>query len=158
MKNEFYHNNEKVIYQMISEDRFINVLYRKSVEPIELPDPDMSYTVYRYSVNGVKRYACAIRTADGQSERVFITDSIPEDGWNKLMTDVYAQYNGAEPTKMETRKEVAYKLANKNAHAYIQEKYPNDAATWMVCGYPDKIQNEIDDVVKNYMAGYGYFE
>lgn len=156
MRKEFKHNGETVLFQHIDEDTFANVLKSKNVEAIELPDKDLSYTVYRYSVNESKKYACTIREVDGMSEKVFITNFIPEDGWHALMLDVIGQVRGEEPRKMETRESIAYRQAKKIATDAINEKYPNNAMEWTLMGYPEEIQNEFNMILETHMWKYGY--
>lgn len=156
--NEYLHNGEKVIYQITVDDPFLGVLNRNGITPEELPDENFDYRVFKYSLDGQKRYACVINTnaPDATVEKVFTTFVYPEDGFYNLMVDVNRQRNGEEPQKIKSRFAVAWEKAENLANEYIKNKYPDKAVEFMMNGYPEDVQKDHDITFKMFMAKYGY--
>ena len=159
---EFLHNGERVVYQQTLGVSFLSLLNDKGIIPEELPIEDMSYRVFKYEIDGVKRYACVMKliSQDEYSENVYITWTVPEDGFYNMMMDVLLQEEGKEPQPIRSRLSVAIELAEKEAHEWIAQKYSNEERMgWIVTGivgYPEEVQKDFDFTFKLYMNKYGY--
>lgn len=155
---EYSHNGKTVRYQEIIDKSFLQVLAENGIRPAEIPDPDLRYRVFSYTVDGNHRYAAVIvaNAPDAYIERVFITETIPEDGFWNMMMDVSRQNSGGKPEEMESRLHLAGVEAHKKALEYIQEKYSEQAGKWMLSGYPAEIENEIREEEKRHYLNYGY--
>lgn len=155
---EYMHNNKTIKYQEVVDQSFLAILAENGVRPRELPVPDFRYRVFAYNTNGNHKYAAVIvaNAPDAYIEKVFIMDSIPEDGFWSMMQDVSSQNSGAEPEKIKSRLSTAIKEAENSAYEFIQNKYRDQAAGWMLMGYPAEIQDEIREMQKLYLNQYGY--
>lgn len=149
---EYIHNDEKVIYQTVQDQSFIDALNAEGIKPEELPVPEMSYRVFKYSKNEKKRYAIVKEAsgADTYSEKVFITFVVPEDGWKELMLDIIGQIEGEEPKTIESRLNMAVAEAEKAANEWITKRY-GDAEMW-----ENKHKKERDSMFKLFLSGNGY--
>ena len=149
---EYIHNDEKVIYQTVQDQSFIDALNAEGIKPEELPDPEMSYRVFKYSKNGQKRYAIVQEAigADTYAEKVFITFAVPEDSWKELMLDIIGQIEGEEPKQIESRLNKAIIEAEKAADEWITKRY-GAAEIW-----ENKHKQERDSMFKLFLSGNGY--
>lgn len=165
---EYLHNGEKVILQTVIDRCFLDALNEKGIIPEELPIDNFEIRVFKYSIDGVKRYACV--KAYGREdyfEDIYITYSVPEDGFERMMYDVEAQARG-ECTFSFSRLKWAYLKACKDAEDYVCEKYninPEDIPTGSMEDiearkenheYYDKIENEMKFLKKISLNKYGY--
>ena len=49
---DFLHNGEKVIYQVLQDESFLDLLNKAGIIPEELPDDNLSYRVFKYVKDG----------------------------------------------------------------------------------------------------------
>lgn len=155
--HKYTHNGEEVIYQQIDVD-FLWLLNKNGIIPQELPDPDLNYRVFKYEKDGRVRYACVLNTVGEEpSQKVFITYSVPEDGFYKLMLDVQGQIDHGDPARIESRLHIAVAKAEREVSKGIDEKYPDKQFEFMLNGYPADVQKEYDFQFKISMADYGYY-
>ena len=155
---ELLHNGQKVIYQTVQDESFLDLLNKSGIIPEEVPDEDLSYRVFKYTKDDQKRYACVLVANDPETyvEKVYITYEIPEDGFYNMMLDVTGQLGGAEPKTTRSRLSVAYQEAKTRANKWIEKRYPENYMMWSMMGYPENIQNEYNDVVKQALQHFGY--
>ena len=102
---ELLHNEKKVIYQS-GKKSFTETLENKGVEYVELPILfDDEIKILKYVVDGAVKYAVEeyIGSNGEDGYRIFITETVPEDGWNELYTDCRRQLSGEEPAKIKNR-------------------------------------------------------
>lgn len=148
----YLHNGKDVIFQYVAQP-FINQLNNAGIYPEELPDLDN--VIYKYTKGDVTRYALVI-PVDGMTEKVYMTYSIPEDGFQALLTDVENQRNGETPAKMRTRYELACESARNMSFEDIKERYPEQNNDWLFYGLPEDIANERKSLEESYLLRYGY--
>ena len=101
----FTHFDKEVFMFHLTTD-FISILKNEDMSfrvvpvilkpPLSLKDRVVAYT----SLDDIKLYALIVHWEYG--ERVLITDSVPEDGWESLYMDVYAQRQGERPNEPGT--------------------------------------------------------
>lgn len=157
---EYTHNNKIVKYDTIINDTFLNILTKNGIRPTELPDSDLQYRVFSYTINGNHHYATVIGTnvPDEYIEKVFITDEIPVDGFRNMIEDVDAQNYGSTPKKVKSRLSLVADKARKMAEEFVVSKYPMHEFEWTFQGYPTEIENEIRKMEKLYYQRYGYYK
>lgn len=157
---EFVHNSERVIYQELEDESFLNLLSENGIIPEELPEENLRYRVFKYYKDGVKRYACVLvaNAPDAYIEKVYTTFSYPEDGFWNMMLDITGQIDGEEPEVMRTRLSIAIENAENCAKEWIKKKYPEKEMEWMLLGYPEDIQKEYNNILKTALSGYGYYK
>lgn len=155
---EFVHNGETVKYQEIQDENFLNLLNNAGIIPEEIPDENLNYRVFKYEKDNKKIYACVLVANDPETyvEKVYITYEMPEDGFYNMMLDVTGQLGGAEPKTTRSRLGIAMQEAFERANKWIQKKYPENYMMWSMMGYPENIQNEYNDVVKQALQHFGY--
>ncbi len=148
----YMHNEKSVIYQM-TEKSFLDSLNSNGITPIELPELDPAYRIFRYTKDNSEKYACVKNF--GEYEAIYLTESYPEDGFKALMEDIEGQIKGEKPTKLQTRFELALIKAQETADRYIKEKYPEKYLAWGLV-YPPDVQKEWESMVKLGLHYYGY--
>lgn len=155
---EFLHNGETVKYQEIQDESFLGLLNKAGIVPEEIPDENLWYRVFKYTKDGEKLYAGVIvaNAPEAYIEKVYITSKVPDDGFHDLMLDVSGQNAGRDPKMIKSRLSVAAEEAYKEAKKWIRKKYPKDYMAWEFMGYPQNIQNEYNDVVKQSLVHFGY--
>lgn len=152
------HNNKEIKFQEGNKS-FLDTLNKNGITPQELPDPDFRYRVFKYEIDGAVKYACVIVVNDPEDyiERIFITDSIPEDGFYNMMLDCIGQLGGEKPTKIKSRLKVALEESSNRVQKWTEEKYPDQAFTWMVAGeYPEEIKKARMDYQQLVLCSMGY--
>lgn len=154
---EFLHHGEKVFYQEVIDESFLNLLNKSGIIPEELPDGNLDYRVFQYEKDNQKRYACVIvaNAPGAYVEKVYITYKIPCDGFYRLMLDVSSQLNGEKPKKIESRLHAALSQARKQADQYFYEKYPDQKMNFVLFGYGEKIQ-EYNNMIGVMLTKFGY--
>lgn len=125
MAKEFYHNGEKVIYQDTIEQSFLDVLTKNGIKPVELPIDSTEFRVFRYFKDEKKRYAIVSSHGyDMYFEDIYLTDTVPEDGFEALFYDVTDQKDmNKKPAIMKSRIRMVLSIAREKADAYVTEKY-----------------------------------
>lgn len=160
MKNmkEFLHNGQKVIYQEVRNESFLDLLNKSGITPEEVPDENLRYRVFKYINDGQERYACVLvaNAPDEYIEKVYITFKFPEDSFNDLMMDVTGQLEGREPKKMKTRLEIALEQAEIKATKWIADKYPDKIGSEWFFGWPEEIEEEYRLTKKLALISSGY--
>ena len=102
----FKHDGIDVSFQR-STKNFVDALIEKNISFIELPiiiSEDIR--ILRYSVDSVTKYAVVEIIDGGEGDdwyHIFITLSVPADGWDEFYTDCHRQSNGEEPAKIKNR-------------------------------------------------------
>ena len=154
---EYTHNNVRVTYQMV-EDGFINALNANGMYPEELPIDDFRYRVFKYTYDGSIRYAAVIQTIapDACLEKVYITTSIPEDGFYEMMLDIEGQKDGDEPQKIKSRLSIAISKAEESADNWVKEQFPDEWKNCFFTGYTEKLQKEYDTAFGIALNSFGY--
>lgn len=154
---EFLHNGNKVIYQTIQDESFIDLLNKSGIVPEEVLDEDLTYRVFKYTKDDQKRYACVMvaYAPDAYIEKVYITYEFPEDGFYNLMLDITGQLNGDDPKMVRSRLSIAFESATNKANAWIEKKYPNHM-DWFFTEYPEDVQKEFNHMIKLALNSYGY--
>lgn len=155
---EFLHNGERVVYQVLQDESFLDLLNKAGIIPEELPDDNLSYRVFKYVKDGRKKYACVLiaNAPDAYIEKVYTTFSYPEDGFYNMMLDITGQLEKEEPVKIRSRLSIAVEQAEKSAEEWIEEKYPDQYANWCFSGYPADIQKEHQNMQKIALSSFGY--
>lgn len=156
---EFLHNGEKVIYQTVQDERFLDLLNKAGIIPEELPEDNMSYRVFKYTKDGVKRYACVMvaNAPDTYIEKIFITYAFPEDGFENLMLDIVGQKQGDNEKIIRSRLSVANAKAESSALEWIKKEYPEQYNNYILYGeFPEEIQKEYNNMYKLSMNYFGY--
>lgn len=153
---EYMHNGQKVIYQTISDDSFLSHLSKAGIVPEELPLLDNR--VFKYTKDGVTRYACvyAANVPEMYLEKIYITESLPEDGFLELMSDISDQVKGEEPKAIKSRLSLAVQEAEREAHEFIKKRYPDKEMEWYFVGYPEDVQKEFHTARKLALNFKGY--
>ena len=160
MKADFYtHNGHYVLYQAIivqeSGMDFFSQLSESDIVPEELPDPDLSITVFKYYHKGNIRYA-AVKTffADDYFENIYITEFYPDDGFPALIKDIDGQVNGEPPIQQESRLGMICREAETACLAQLAKsgKY-GDPELFM---YTAPVKDEINAYLKKELIRYGY--
>lgn len=155
----YEHNGEKVIFQTVSGQLFLDGLYDAGIVPEEVPDEDLRYRVFKYEEDGKKVYAAVLiaNAPDTYLEKVYITEKVPEDGFWNLIKDVDAQRKGESPKKIPSRLKTAIDKAEEDAEEWIRTNYPEKAGELIfMTEYPDKIAREKKKIWKMRLSEYGY--
>ena len=128
----YYHNGEPVYYQKIVNAHFLDYLFNCGIKFIELPVDDMDFRVLKYIVNGKRRYALTfISGREDYTEHIYITESIPEDGWKAFFYDAEDQVTmDWKPKKMKSRLRLAWEFSKRNTESYVGKKYILKEANW----------------------------
>lgn len=155
---EFLHNGEKVIYQAVHDQSFLDVLNKSGIIPEEVPDDNLRYRVFKYAKDGENRYACVIVTnaPDTYIEKVYITFKYPEDGFWSMMLDVTGQMDGEDPKICRSRLSIAAEQADVKAKEWIKKQYPDEEKNWFFTGYPEDVQKEYNKMYKLALNSFGY--
>ena len=155
---EFIHNGQKVIYQTVQDESFLNLLNKSGIIPEEVPDEDLRYRVFKYTKNEQKRYACVLvaNAPDAYIEKIYITYVFPEDGFHNLMLDITGQLDGDKPQIIKSRLSIAIDEAENKAREWIKEKYPENYKNWFFIGYPENVQKEYNVMRKLALNHFGY--
>lgn len=156
---EFLHNGEKVIYQVVQDQSFLDILNKSGIIPEEVPDDNLRYRVFKYTKDGESRYACVLvaNAPDAYIEKVYITFKFPEDGFYNMMLDITGQLDGDEPKIRRSRLSIAANQADDQAKELIKEKYPEQEMNWFFSGYPEEVQKEYDQMYKLALNSFGYY-
>ena len=155
---EFLHNGQKVIYQTVQDESFLDLLNKAGIIPEEVPDEDLSYRVFKYTKDNQKRYACVLvaNAPDAYIEKVYITYDFPEDSFYNLMLDITGQLGGDDPKMIRSRLSIATEKAEDKAEDWIKEKYPENYMDWFFTGYPEDVQKEYNNMRKLVLIHFGY--
>lgn len=127
---KYLHYGEEVFYQ-VTEKSFKNHLRSNNISYTDLPIED--YDIIVYDKDNQRRFACILKcnTPDEYYEKVIITKQIPLDAnWDKLVGDILAQVNGANPMKMETK---AHMLCLEAEKLCLENEEPSDDFTESLC-------------------------
>lgn len=153
------HRGEEVCFNYCSIESFIEQVKKHNIEDLEeLSILTKKYTVFKYHLDGIKRYMCITERGEG-----FLTYSVPEDGFDNLIANCREQinpwdyYNEYKEVK-SSRLRKAYNDANGKAwKTTLHLNYPD------VEDYPENFPNEKDE--KNikewtqfYLRDWGYSE
>ena len=97
---------DKTIFMIYLTHDFISLLRKEDMSfrvvpvilkpPLSLKDRVVAYT----SLDDIQLYALIVHWEYG--EKVLITDTVPEDGWESLYMDVCAQRQGEQPNEPGT--------------------------------------------------------
>ena len=97
---------DKTIFMIYLTHDFISLLRKEDMSfrvlpvilkpPLSLNDRVVAYT----SLDDIQLYALIVHWEYG--EKVLITDTVPEDGWESLYMDVCAQRQGEQPNEPGT--------------------------------------------------------
>ena len=109
---KYIHNGVEVTFQVADIGEFLKLLNSNGIIPSELPILDEK--VYKYFVDGQKKYAIVVGVAD-ECERIYITTEVPEDSWGDLVHDVEGQRRKEKPASLKTRAEIVLREALKKA-------------------------------------------
>lgn len=156
---EFLHNKEKVVYQEIQDQSFLDILNKSGIIPEEVPDDNMNYRVFKYEKNGENRYACVLgaNAPDTYIEKVYITFKYPEDGFYNMMLDVAGQLDGEQPKQCRSRLSIAAEQAAKKAQNWAENQYPDREIDWVLTEYQKDIQAEYNEMYKLALNSFGYY-
>lgn len=146
MLNVYKHYGVDVVYQVVEDQTFKQVLREAGVDYVDLPIMlPVGIEAIRYEKDGAARYACTRDIEGGQM--VYITERIPDDlDFGKLITDVDGQRHGDEPDKMETKLK---KLIQKATRRLAEEK--GNSNPFMMPDAP-----EPEEVMMAITAAFGY--
>ena len=155
---KFSHNGEEVIYQEIQDQSFLDLLNESGIFPEEIPDDNLRYRVFKYTINNKRRYACVLiaNAPDAYIEKIYITFAYPEDGFYNLMLDITGQIDGSEPKMLRSRLSIATERAENKAKEWIENKYINDHMEWFFNGYPEDVQEEYNQMYNLALNQFGY--
>ena len=156
---EFLHNGEKVIYQVVQDQRFLDILNSSGIIPEEVPDENLRYRVFKYTKDGQKRYACVLvaNAPDAYIEKVYITFEYPEDGFYNMMLDITGQIGGEQPKICRSRLSIAANQADDKAKEWIKKQYPDEEMNWFFTGCPEDVQKEYNEMYKLALNSFGYY-
>ncbi len=155
----YEHNGEKVIFQTVSDQLFLDGLYDAGIVPEEVSEGDLRYRVFKYGKDGKVTYAVVLATnaTDTYLEKVYITEKVPEDGFWHLVEDVDAQREGEEPKKIPSRLKLAIDKAEEDAEEWIRANYPEKTGELLfMTEYPDEVAGEKKKIWKMRLSEYGY--
>ena len=158
LMKKFSHNGEEVIYQEIQDQSFLDLLNESGIVPEEIPDDNLRYRVFKYTINNKRRYACVLvaNAPDAYIEKIYITFVYPEDGFYNLMLDITGQIDGSEPKMLRSRLSIATEQAENKAKEWIENKYINDHMEWFFNGYPKDVQEEYNQMYNLALNQFGY--
>lgn len=158
---KFMHNGIDVFYQEIVGQSFLDVLSKRNIIPVEIPYNDFAYRIYKYTVDGVRKYACCVTTTSSEYiEKVAITTEYPDDGFGEMMLDIIGQLNGETPRPVRSRLHLACRKARKNVIEYIHNKQKQkgeDALSVVFTDFESIEDNaEYKDLMRTFLVSYGY--
>lgn len=158
LMKKFSHNREEVIYQEIQDQSFLDLLNESGIVPEEIPDDNLRYRVFKYTINNKRRYACVLvaNAPDAYIEKIYITFVYPEDGFYNLMLDITGQIDGSGPKMLRSRLSIATEQAENKAKEWIENKYINDHTEWFFNGYPKDVQEEYNQMYNLALNQFGY--
>ena len=154
---EYTHNGVIVLFK--STRSYLSDLNDQGIYPVELPII-ADYTVYKTIADGRPQYA-AVKTypapEDVVSDDVYITETIPEDGFGALIEDVNNQREGGEPYPMKSRLKAIIELAIDTAEKDIYEKCKVDLRNYMMYGFTEEEKKVYNNICKRVLWNYGYY-